>query len=585
VRTGRAFPLVVAVALALTACTTSAPEEPVASPTPTEPAAEEPAPDRQGGTLRVALALDPGSIDPRFVVDEEGELVVGAVFEPLVTLDDRLRVVPAAAEAWEVEDDGRTFEFTLREATFHDGSPVTAADFERSFTRIADGTADPPSFLAYLLEPVTGAATTQAEGGALEGVEAVDDRTLRITLTDPQPAFLRTLTHPSLVPVPPFADDDPEAFAQQPVGNGPFAMAEPREPDAFLRLARNADHHTPPLLDEVLLQVYPDDPGSDRQWEDLTDGQLQVADLAPERVEEARETYGSSPDGYRGPGVLDGVTSTVYLYGFDTTRPPFDDPAVRRAISLSIDRDRLADEVLQGTRVPATSIVPPPIPGAAGDACEHCRHDPDAARAELDPSAAEEPDDPDAEGEDPDDGADTDEPASDDVDAAGEPVTLEALALAHNRGRTHAEIAEAMAADLEDALDVTVELQAEDLQAFVLGVRRGDFPLFRLGWEAGEPDPGAYLYPLFHSSQIGLDNLTRYADEEVDALLDLARASEDDREAAEAYAEAERLILEDAPVIPLLWYRHAKVVAPEVRDLRWSPLGRVDLAAVWLDTA
>jgi oligopeptide transport system substrate-binding protein len=551
-RRSRALTLTALLVALLTGCTTSAPEEPRATPTPTAPSPEDRAPEQvSGGTLRIGLGVDPASIDPRFVVDEEGELVVSALFEPLVTLDDRLGVIPAAAERWQLDDEGRVFTFELRDASFHNGTPVTADDFVRAFDRITDGTADPPSFLAYLLEPVEGAAAAAAEGAELVGVEAVDPSTLVIRLTEPVPGFLRTLAHPSLVPVPAVADDDVEAFGEQPIGNGPFAMAGPREPEAFLRLARFADHHTPARLDEVVLQIYPDDPSREQQWEDFVDGQLQVADVPPERLDEARETYGEASDGYTGPGVLDGITSTVYLYGFDTTREPFDDPRVRRAISLSIDRDALADEVMQGTRVAATSLVPPPIPGSQTDACEHCRHDPEAARAEL-----EEAD-----------------------------VILDELQLTHNRGRTHTAIAESMASDLEDALGITVDLQGEDLQPFVLGVRRGEVPFFRLGWETGDPDPGAYLYPMFHSSQVGMDNLTRYADEEVDALLDEARASADERDARASYAEAERRILADAPVVPLLWYRHTTAIAPTVRDLRWSPLGRLDLARAWLDAS
>jgi oligopeptide transport system substrate-binding protein len=544
---------------------------PDASPSPSPTATDAPSPDAtDGGTLRIGLGVDPVSIDPRFLADEEGELVVDALFDPLVRLDDRFQVVPAAAEAWEESEDGRELTFDLRrDATFHDGTPVTAEDFVRTFTRIADGTAEPASFLAYLLEPIEGATEAAEGGGTLAGIEAVDETTLRIRLTEPLPGFLRTLAHPSLVPVPASADRDLAAFGEQPIGNGPFAMAGPREPEAFIRLTRVEDHPRAPRLDEVVLQLYPDDPLRERQWEDLVDGQLQVAELPAELVEEARERFGSSPDGYRGPGVLDGITSTVYLYGFDTTQPPFDDARVRRAISRAIDREALAEDVLQGTRVPATSLVPPSIPGSQAGACEHCRHDPAAARDEL--ASVTTP---------PDEDATEEADAGEEPEAAG-PV-LEELRLTHNRGRTHTAIAESVATDLEEALGISVELEGHDLQPFVLGVRRGEYPLFRLGWESDDPDPLAYLYPLFHSSQVGLDNLTRFADDEVDALLERARTATDPDEAREAAAEAERRILDAAPVIPLLWYRHTRVVAPEVRGLRWSPLGRVDLARVWL---
>jgi oligopeptide transport system substrate-binding protein len=591
----------VAAALLVGACTAPPPEpEPEPEPTPEPAAAPDPDPvdERAGGTLRVGLSMDPLTLDPRFIADEEGELVADALFDPLVRLDDELEVVPAAATRWSVSDDGRELTFRLREATFHDGTPVTAQDFVRSFNRIADGTADPPSFLAYLLAPVEGLEVAQRDGAELSGVEAVDDRTLRIRLVEPEPAFLTTLADPSLVPLPAVADEDLEAFGEQPVGNGPFLMTEPREPDAFLRLRRNEEHHDPPLVDEVVLVVYPQDSTRDLQWDDLLQGQLQVAEVPPERRQEAIDRYGRSADGYRGPGFVDGLTSTVYLYGFDTTLPPFDLPEVRRAISLAIDRDALANEVLQESRVPATAIVPPPIPGAQAGACVHCRHDPEAARTELeaareslaaaaasDAGEDDAPEGADDEGAAGDDGA-PDEAAPEDGgedETADAPPVLERLTLTHNRGRTHAAIAEAMAADIEAALGIEVELEAQDLQPFVQAVRRGEVAAFRLGWDAGEPDPGAYLRPLFHSSQVGLDNLTRYADEEVDRLLDQARAAEEAPLAIAWYRQAERRILADAPVLPLLWYRHQRVIASEVQDLTISPLGRMSLREAWLD--
>jgi len=550
-----------------------------------------------GGTLRIALTVDPASIDPRFVADDEGDLVVGALFEPLVRLDDLYTVVPGAAERWEVLDGGQRFVFHLREAAFHDGTPVTAADFERSFTRLLDGTAEPPSYLGHLLEPVVGAAEVQARGGAVEGLRALDERTLEVRLAAPRPGFLRTLADPSLVPVPESADRDPEAFAARPVGNGPFAMSEPREPGQFLRLTRNPDHHRRPSLDEVVLLVYPDDSTRDAQWEDLLEGQLHVAEVPTGRVDEARERFGASIDGYRGPGVLDGTLSTVYLYGFDVDQPPFDDVRVRRALSLAVDRTALAEEVLAGTRVPAVGLVPPPVPGAQPRACAVCRHDPDAARAlweevvaEYAPGSAATDETTDETTEDPDeepDGEATEEPgdgtdAAPDAPADAPPEDLARITLTHNRGRTHSAIAERMAADIEATLGITVDLQALDLSTVVERIREGRAGMFRIGWDSNQPDPGAYLVPLFHGAEAGRDNLTGYGDDQVDALLDAAQASGDAAEARQAWRDAERLILDDLPAMPLLWYRQSRVVAPDVAGLRWDAFGRVDLARVRL---
>ncbi len=567
---------------------------------------QDPDASRRGGTLRIGLSADPISIDPRFVVDDSGELVVDALFDPLVRLDRNLRVVPAAAARWDVVDD-RVFTFHLRDATFHDGTPVRAEDFVRTFDRIVDGTADPPTFLEHLLEPVAGWAASRDSGVPLAGLQAADARTLVIELQEPRPGFLLTLTDPSLVPVPALADADPEGYGLQPIGNGPFEMASAREPGAFLRLTRAGDHPEPPLLDEVLFTIYADDPTRDRRWQDLRDGVLHVAEVAPAHFAEAEQRFGRAADGYTGPGLLRGVLAVTYLYGFDTTSPPFDDARVRRALSLAIDREALADEVLQGLRTPATSIVPPPILGSRPGACLACRHDPERARALLDEvragweeaaaqaaiAAAEQvdedvPEDVPAEEEGSDDPG---QEPSDDVVGEGddapptEPQVLERITLTYNRGPTHAAIAERIADDIEAALGLEVDVRAQDLQPFVRAVRAGEVSVFRLGWEANVPDPGAFLVPLFHSSNVGTDNLTRFADPELDLLLGQALTANDPAEARRLWATAERLLLDALPALPLLWYQHAAVVATDVQDLHWSPLGRLDLSAAWLTGA
>jgi oligopeptide transport system substrate-binding protein len=542
---GRTLATLVA-ATVVVGCTADAepsPDEPTpaAAPPVTEP------PPTSGGTLRIGLANDPTSIDPRFVADEEGELVVGAIFEPLVRIDAAGRLVPAAARAWRVSEDGTEIDLTLREATFSDGTPVTAADVKRTFDRVADGTAEPRSFLSYLLAPIVGAAEAATSGGPLEGVEVVDDATVRIRLVEPQPRYLLTLADPSLVPTPPSADEDPAAFAEAPVGNGPFALVGGRDPGGFLRLARVQGHHREPELDEVVLQVYPDDPSRERQWADLEDGLLHVADVGPTRLDRAASRYGTSPDGISGPGLLDGPTATVTMLGFDGQQAPFDDPLVRRAVSQSIDRDALAEEVLGGTRVPADRIVPPSVPGSQAGACDHCRFDPEGAAALLEAAEIELP---------------------------------ESVTFTYSRGATNTAIAERAAADVSGALGVEVLLEPLDLVDYVPAVRAGDASWFRLGWQTNAPDPGAYLDPLFHSRNIGSDNLTRYVDEETDALLDTGRAAADPAEAIEAFAAAERRILDAAAVAPLLFDNRAKVVAEDVEGLVWLPSGRVDLAVV-----
>lgn len=535
-----------------TSCTIGAPTSPP-SETPTEavPSTEATtATNAGGGTLRYALDDNPASIDPRFVSDQEGLTVVDALFDSLVAIgDDLASIEPAAATDWSVSEDGRTYTFDLRPgATYHDGTPVVAQDFARSFQRIVDREADPQSFLFYQLAPVQGYEAA-LEGGNLAGVSAVDEHTLRIRLRHPAAEFLQVLAHPSLAPVPAGAEGGDAAFAEEPVGNGPFAMAEAWQPNQFIRVTRYADHPTPPRLDEVVFQIFADDRARQQQYDDFRDGRIDVASVPPERLSDAVATYGRSPDGRSGPGLVDGTTGTVYYYGFNTQLAPFDDRRVRRALSLLIDRDRIVGELLLGTREPADALVPPSLPGAQPGACDVCDHDPERARQILGREGTTEVTGP--------------------------------LEIVYDAGTTNERIAERVAGDISSALDIEVTTREMSLADVIGELREGTIGIFRLGWQADYPSPGAVLQPLFRSDTIGQDNLTRYSRPRVDRLLNRARGERDTQARLELYQQVEQIVLEDAPVAPIFFYRRARLVADEVRDLRIGPLGRVSLSEAW----
>lgn len=605
--------------LLLGACTLSdgAPEDPTPTPTvapTTVPSTTEG--EGTGGTLRYGLGGNPASIDPRFVADDEGVTVVDALFDSLVTTGDDLdEVVPAAAAEWQVAEDGLTYTFQLREdASYHDGSPVVAEDFVRAFQRIADGTASPTSFLSYQLSPVRGYEDAQADGGALAGVQAVDSTTLQIELAHPMAEFLQVLAHPSLAPIPAAAEEDPEEFAERPIGNGPFAMAEAWQPNQFIRVARHTAHHDPPLLDEVVFQIFADDRSRQQQYADFERGQIDVAEVPPASLIEATATYGRSVDGTSGPGVLDGMTGALYAYGFNTELPPFDDPAVRRAVTMLIDRDRIVQQVLLGAREAADTLVPPALPGARAGRCALCRFDPEAARAEvgLGPSGG----DPEEVEPAPSPSATTPESTENPTDTASEPSTgsptesptapasetatteetdapptetatersatdIGPIEIVVNSGATNERIAARVQADIERWLEVDVTTRTAEPVAFVDQLRAGEIQLFRLGWQADYASPGAVLQPLFRTDAIGRDNLTRFSDPDVDALLDEARSTTNTRARNNVYARAEERILELAPVAPVFFYRQNRVVADTVEDLRIDALGYVSLSEAW----
>ncbi|HEX9889738.1 MAG TPA: ABC transporter substrate-binding protein, partial [Nitriliruptorales bacterium] len=277
--------LVLVLVLVAPACTRAAPTDPSASPGTNGPgsptAVGSPA---SGGELRYMLRYDPESIDPGFVLESEGAVVVDALFDSLLAYDDDLRPVPAVAERFEVDETTTLYTFHLDpDAVFHDGSPVDAQAFVRAWSRIVDGTADDLSPNAHHLAAVAGYEESRRDGTPLAGVEAVDAQTLRVTLQYPYADFPAVVAHPALGPVPAAAVEDTVNFREAPIGNGPFKMAGPWQHDEFIRVQRFEDHHRDvPKLDEVVFRIYRGDDAEEQAYADFEEGLVHVATVPRE---------------------------------------------------------------------------------------------------------------------------------------------------------------------------------------------------------------------------------------------------------------------------------------------------------------
>lgn len=533
------------------------PPGPIATPSPT---AEAPAPTpdpegphatpgegaRGGGTLRFAIR-EPDRILPGEATEPDELLVVDAVFDSLTAYASNLAVVPSAAESWEVDEEQRTWTFVLRErGTFHDEdrTPVTASDFAFAWSRAVAGEA--AGFHLREVEGYDEVAAGQAQ--SLRGVQAIDQRTLEVTLTRPNARFHAVVAHPALGPLPSGRfEPDPEGFRAQPIGNGPFALAEARVPDQFLRLQRFSDWRNgakAPLLDEVLFQVM--DP--DTAFLAFQQGRLHVSPLPEGAVAEAIERYGTSAEGYRGPGVLNGLTPVLYFLGFRLDAAPFDQVSLRRAVSLAIDRERIAEATLGGNMAVARSLVSPALPEGREDACEFCRHDPDEAAALREASGHD-----------------------------GQ------VTLWFNVDGGHRGVAEMVREDLLAAGFGPVVFRSPPFEDYLTALGEGQAELFRFGWRPEYPGADDVLRPLFSTERIGEHNFMRYSDPEVDALLDEARGSASAVRRLFLHRRAEDLILErDQAVVPLLFYRHQRVVSEEVGGFALNPLGYANLHSVSL---
>lgn len=485
--------------------------------------------------LRLGLDREPVSLDPAEVREQAGRLVVDAVFDSLTRMSSNLAVPqPAAAADWSSSDDLRTWTFSLRpDATWHDGIPVVADDFVRALERLSPR-ADPRAFNSFLVEPLV------HPDGRLR-VQAIDDLTLEVVTPQPLADLPTLLSHPALAPRPvdPY---DPE----QPVGNGTFALAEPWAHNQFVRLAPATTSTASVMLDEVLLPIYAQRATDEIQYADFRAGALDIGSVPIDEVQAARNLFGQA-DSNQGVGVVSIDLATINYLGFDTTSAPWEDPDVRRAVSLLVDRDVLVAQVGQEARTAAAGIVPPGLPGAGVATCDHCDRDLVRSLALLAQAPAP--------------------PTS--------PVTL----LAPDDAAS-TRVATVVARSIEDGLDVPVRVDTRPLGEYAAALGDRDFDLFLGAWSASRPSMGGVLEPMLSSASGRLDNPGRIEEADVDDALARARASGSATTRLRAWQEAEQAALDLAVVAPLYVPRARLVVADDVTGFRLRPDGEIDLTTV-----
>ncbi len=544
-RTSIALLLVLGLAFSVLGLAGCAPEE--EPPDTEEPVAEGPF---EGGTFNYYIS-EPAYIDPLNLQESEGTQVGQALFDSLVTFDPITgEITPAAAETWESNEDATVWTFNLVEgALFHNGREVVAEDFKYAWERIANP--ENESAIPYHLSAVLGYDEMQ-DGTAteLEGVVALDDYTLEVTLSYGFGDFQYVVGHPALAPVP---AEEVEAgdFGEMPIGNGPFKMSEPWAHDQYIRVEKFDDYYgSAPWIDGIEYRILAD---QDTAFLEFQAGTVDFTQIPAGQIELTIDEYGESPDGYTAnPGeqvLLGGELATYYIL-MNNNDEVLSDPMVRRALSLAIDRQAICDVLFEGTRSPATGIVPDGVFGFQDNAWAYSRYDVDEARDLLAEAGY-----PDGEG-------------------------LPTILLEFNTGAGHEDIMQLIQGDLA-AIGIESELSGMEWAQYLDMLLEGTYQMGRLGWIADYPIMDNFLYPLWKTGSS--DNFAFYSNTEVDEMLEDARVTVDDDERVEKYREVEQMIGEDAPVIPLMFYNHNHVASDRVMDGVYSANGLFDFVNVWLD--
>ncbi|MGD9386602.1 MAG: peptide ABC transporter substrate-binding protein [Gammaproteobacteria bacterium] len=469
-------------------------------------------------------SADPEALDPLQARSEPALNILRDLHEGLTALDAAGRVVPGAARSWRVADDGLEWRFELDPAArWSDGRQVTAHDFVTAFTALADPAAASPHRM--LFGAIAGVG--DADAGTPAGVAAEGDGVVVITLEQPTPWLDELLAHPAASPR---RTDVP---ADGRVSSGAFRLRE-RVPGSHLVAVRNEDYRA--AAEVSLDQV---------RYVSLSD---QASELSRYRAGELDMTYTvpvarvpwlqkNMPEELRISPYL-----AVYFYGFNTRKPPLDDPRVRRALSLAVDRDLVAARVAGAGELPACNLVPPGIPDYESPqdvACGLRRSERlERARALL-AEAGYGPD---------------------------QPLRLE---IRYNSGELHDRVAVAVSAFWREGLGIETDLVREEFRVLLGNVRAGDVTqVYRGSWIADFAQPDSFLGILAADSPV---NGTGWSDPEYDRLLRAAAAAAP-AERARLLAEAESRLFEAAPLMPLYFYVSKKLVKPWVSGIEGNPL-------------
>ena len=500
-------------------------------------------------TLMRGNDTDPATLDHHKTSTVAEANLLRDLYEGLVTEDAAGEVIPGAAESWTISDDGLTYTFTLREdAKWSNGDTVTSDDFLFAFQRIMD----PMTAAGYasVLFPILNseAATSGDVTPDQIGVAAPDPRTLVITLNSPTPYFLELLTHQTGKPlhrasVEEFGDEFTKPGNL--VTNGAF-MLESFVPNDKIVMVKNPNFHDAAnvSIDRIEWIPFEDRSACLRRFEA---GEVHIcSDVPAEQMTYMNENF---PDNLRVAPYL----GTYYL-NIKVGKDKLADPRVRQAISMVIDRDFIADQVWQGTMIPAYSLVPPGIGNYVADA-------PELDYADMDL-------------------LDREDAAIALLEEAGvDPASLE-LDMRYNSSENHKNTLAAVS-DMLSNIGITSSLTEMEGTGYFNYLREGgDFDLARAGWIGDYSDPQNFLF----LNETGVSfNYPGWSNADYDAKMAEAAQETDLAARAAILAEAEEIFLAELPTIPILYYSSRALVADAVSG--WEDNLLDNHATRWLSVA
>lgn len=517
-------------------------------------------PGTKDQVIRYNIGAEPKTVDPALNIAVDGGTVIENAFEGLTRLSEDGGTAPGVAEKWDISDDGLTYTFTLRkDAKWSDGKPVKAQDFEYAWKRALNpDTAAEYAYQLYYLkngEAYNMSSDPNATKKATVddvGVKAKDDNTLVVTLEYPTTYFLQLTAFPTYMPVrQDVVEKDSKAWATKPetyICNGPFKMKEWKPKDT-LTFVKNENYWN---AEKVKLETI--------EYKMLEQETSYLAAFKTGQLD-----YIESPPAAEVPKLLEDKTAvtfpelSTYYYAFNISdkvdsvnkeaAKAIKNPKVRMALTLAIDRKAIVENVTKAGQIPSGAYVPTGVKDQKGKDFregkkEYYNPEGDISKAKKLLAEAGYP------------------------EGKGFPK----ITLLYNTGEGHQNIAQAVQEMWRKNLGIDIELKNEEWKVFQKTKNDKNYEIARGGWVADYNDPMTFLDMWLSNSG---NNECGYSNPEYDKKIMEAKTETDESKRMALLHEAEDILMNDMPIIPIYYYVKVACIKDYVKGVVKSPLGFV----------
>lgn len=494
--------------------------------------------------LKTNNSSEPGSLDPALAQGTHESWILENVFEGLMTFNEKGELVEGMAERYEVSEDGLTYTFYIRDGvTWTNGDPVTAHDFEYAWKRALNP--ETASYYAHILYPIKGAEAYNTGEGSEEdvGVKALDDKTLEVTLETPTAYFLELTAFYTYFPVNKNVVESNPDWAKDPstyVTNGPFKLVEWKHNDQII-LEKNEDYYNADKikLDGIDLDIIED---QNTAWQKYEGGEYHILVDVPTSVVAQLKAENN-------PELNIGFQVGTYYYNVNPDIKPFNNVKVRKALSMAMDREVITENITQGGQIPAYGVVPPGLEDESGNDFREVQgnlfeYNPEEAKKLFEEGLKEE-------------------------GMTVEDFNNQNFVLLFNTSESHKKIAQAVQEMWRTNLGVEIGLENVEFQVKLDREKAGDYHISRAGWLGDFMDPMTFLDLWWSQSEF---NDVKYNNPEYDELIEKAKSTNDQEVRMQAMKEAEKILMEDMPVIPVYFYTQPYTVKPNVTGIVKVPV-------------